>query len=153
MQLECLEIPNTGMAVTIDIGDPRDVHPRHKQPVGESLALQALAQTYGKQLLFSSPLFDGGPKQSGTQLQLPFLHSGAGLKTSDEKTTRGFEIAGSDGKFFPAEATLEGAIVTLTIASVSSPAMARYAWAPFPDCNVVNSADLPMSPFRTRRGD
>jgi len=153
VQMECLEIPNTGMAITIDVGDPRDVHPRNKQPVGERLALSALAGTYGQKIIHSGPLFGSQMKQVGARLQLLFEHSGSGLTTSDKKTARGFEIAAVDGKYHPSDAALEDNVVTLSSSAVKEPAMARYGWAPFPDCNVVNSVGLPMSPFRTSKTD
>ena len=151
VQLECLEIPNTGMAIAIDVGDRRDVHPRNKQPVGERLALSALAKTYGMKITHSGPLYAGKSKQEGSKLHLLFDHCGDGLKTSDKKVPRGFEIAGIDGEYHPAVAKLSGKVVSLTSKAVKNPVVARYAWAPFPDCNIINSAGLPMSPFRTRK--
>lgn len=149
VQLESLDIPNTGMAVTIDLGDPRDVHPRNKQPVGERLALSALAKTYGHDIIHSGPLYAGMLKLEGSKLHLLFEHSGKGLTTADKKPPRGFEIAAADGRYYPADAELKDNSVVLSSTTVKAPVMARYAWAPFPDCNVVNSAGLPMSPFRT----
>ena len=153
VQLECLNIPNTGMAVTIDVGNNRNVHPRNKQPVGDRLALWALAKTYGHKIVYSSPLYKGQSKYVGSKFIIEFEHIGKGLGTSDKKSPRGFEIAAVDCIYHPADASVKGNVVTLSSSAVKVPVMARYAWAPFPDCNMVNSAGLPMSPFRTNNED
>ncbi|MFT5472998.1 MAG: sialate O-acetylesterase [Kiritimatiellia bacterium] len=152
VQLECLDIANTGMAISIDVGDPNDVHPKNKQPVGERLARWALGTTYGKELVYSGPLYqvsrDRG-QESGGRLRLTFEHTGTGLSTSDGKAVRGLEVAGTNGVYHPAEATIDGHAVLVRSTKVAKPVAARYAWAPFPDGNLVNSANLPASPFRT----
>ena len=151
VQRECLDIANTGMAISIDVGNPRDVHPKNKQPVGERLALWALGTTYGKDLVYSGPLYqgEGDRGQAGGRLQLRFEHTGTGLSTRDGKGVRGFEVAGADGVYHPAQATIDDHVVWVRSSKVPKPIAARYAWAPFPDCNLVNSASLPASPFRT----
>jgi sialate O-acetylesterase len=166
VQLECLEIPNTGMAISIDVGDPRDVHPRNKRPVGERLALWALATTYGKEVVYSGPLVQesgvgspasakatAGRQESEGSLLLSFDHTGTGLATSDRKAPRGFEIAGKDGRYHPAQAIIDGHDVIVSSPQVPEPFAVRYAWAPYPDCNLVNSAGLPASPFRTDKSE
>jgi len=140
------EIPNTGMAVTSDLGHPTDVHPTNKKEVGRRLALCALAKTYQKNVP------KGGPEpqtilQKGNSLEIAFDNSLEGLKTADGKKPIGFEIAGEDGVFFVAEALLEKASILLSSTKVKNPVSARYGWKPFSEGNLTNSAGLPASTF------
>lgn len=148
MQLEVSkEVPNTGMAVTIDVGDPNNVHPKNKRPVGERLAKLALAKTYGRDVACSGPAYRTFSVE-GNQLRV-FFDFAEGLQPACGENVLGFEIAGKDGVFHPAQARVEGDSVLLHSADVSKPVAVRYGWAPNPECNLVNSEKLPASPFRS----
>jgi sialate O-acetylesterase len=151
-QAQILLLPNTGLAITIDAGDPNNVHPKNKEPVGERLALIALATAYGRKLEYSGPVYSS-MKVEGNSIRIGFTHVGAGLVTKDGPL-KWFQIAGEDGKFIDADATIEGAAVIVKSDKVPAPAAVRYAWADFPiGCNLYNSAGLPAAPFRTDRLD
>ena len=141
-------LPKTGLAVTIDIGDAGDIHPKDKQDVGHRLVLDAEALTYGKKIEYSGPLYQS-MKVEGNAVRLKFTHLGGGLVAKGGDKLLGFEIAGSDGLFVWADAKIEGDTVVVSAASVSNPTDVRYAWADNPICNLTNKADLPASPFRT----
>lgn len=147
-QLKTLSLPNTGMAVTIDIGDDRDIHPKNKQDVGGRLALIALAKTYGQKVAYSGPVLKSSSAK-GNQMVLSFTHAEGGLRAADGAVLKGFAIAGEDQKFYWADAQVQGNQIVLSSAAVTKPVAARYAWANNPDCNLVNGAGLPASPFRT----
>jgi sialate O-acetylesterase len=136
----------TGMAVTIDIGEADDIHPRNKQDVGHRLALQALARTYGRKVVFSGPSFRK-MEVSGAEARLSFDHA-EGLAARGE-TLRGFAVAGEDRHFVWAQARIDGQAVVVSSPEVEKPVAVRYGWADNPDCNLVNGAGLPASPFRT----
>jgi sialate O-acetylesterase len=140
-----LAVPNTGMAIAIDVGDPKDIHPKNKQEVGRRLALWALAEVYKKEGPSSGPL-PTEQQASGDGITVKFSHAD-GLKTRDGKPPRGFELAGTDNAWKPAEAKIDGATVVVTSAEVKAPSAVRYAWRDNPDVNLVNGADLPASPF------
>jgi sialate O-acetylesterase len=142
-----LRTPHTGMAVTIDIGNPEDIHPRNKLDVGLRLARWALADTYGMRLEKSGPLYDSF-KVEGDKVRISFKHAG-GLKTRDGAAPAGFYVAGADRRFVPAEARIEKGEVVAWSKDVPAPVAVRYAWADNPTVNVYNSDDLPASPFRT----
>ncbi len=147
-QAMALGLANTGMAVTIDIGDSTDIHPGNKQDAGLRLALAARAIAYGEQgLEFSGPMYRQTTLQ-GSALRLWFDHAGSGLQARGAPLV-GFELAGSDGKFVKADASIAGNSVILTSPSVQTPVQARYAWADDPEGNLINGAGLPASPFRT----
>lgn len=145
-QRRTLSVPNTGMAVTLDIGDPLDIHPKNKQDVGRRLALWALARTYGRDIPYSGPLY-AGLQPEGTHLRLTFDHA-KGLKTSGGPPSH-FEIAGPDGQFVPAEARIEGESIVVWNATIEQPSAARYAWGAADEPNLFNAADLPASSFTT----
>jgi sialate O-acetylesterase len=147
-QLMTLALPNTGMAVIIDIGEADDIHPKNKQDVGKRLALWALADTYGKKLVKSGPIYTS-MKVDGNSIVLSFDHVGGGLVAKDGEGLKGFAIAGKDRKFVWADAKIEGDTVVVSSDEVSEPAAVRYAWADNPVCNLYNQEDLPASPFRT----
>ncbi|UCG59694.1 MAG: hypothetical protein JSU70_09285 [Phycisphaerales bacterium] len=147
-QTMTLALPNTGMAVTIDIGNPTDIHPRNKQDVGKRLALWALAKTYGKDLVYSGPLYKSMEAADG-KIRVSFDHVGGGLVAGGGGTLIGFAVAGSDQKFVRADATIDGDAVVVSSDEVSEPVAVRYAWADNPACNLYNKAGLPASPFRT----
>ena len=146
--LRCLTtVPNSGMAVTIDIGDSSQIHPKDKVPVGQRLALWARASVYGEKIPFSSPL-PAGFKISGNEMTLSFTHTDGGL-VARGGDLKGFVIAGADQKWIPAEARIVGGQIVVSSPAVKSPVAARYAWADNPDCNLYSGAGLPASPFRT----
>lgn len=149
-QTMALELPNTGMAVTIDIGATNDIHPKNKQDVGKRLALWALRDVYRQKVTVSGPLFSG-MSTSGSRVVVSFDHA-QGLKTRDGAALNGFEIAGSDGNFVPATAQIQGERVLVWSENVPVPMSVRYAWASDPKCNLVNGEGLPASPFRTNQG-
>jgi len=141
-----LSVPNTGMAVTIDIGDADNIHPRNKKEVGRRLALDALAKAYGKPVEYSGPVFESMEICNG-QAELTFSHA-KGLRTNGGPLT-GFAVAGADRVFVWADAVIKGTHVLVSSDEVSCPVAVRYAWGDNPKCNVYNKAGLPASPFRT----
>ncbi|MBK7403937.1 MAG: 9-O-acetylesterase [Phycisphaerales bacterium] len=146
-QLLTLGLANTGMAVTMDIGNPRDIHPNDKQDVGKRLALWALAKTYGKTgFEYSGPLYKS-LETSGDNLVVHFDHA-EGLN-SRGGVAKGFEIAGDDQVWHAAGAIIDGDKVTLTAYGVTKPVAARYGWDDNDEPNLFNAAGLPASPFRT----
>lgn len=147
-QATALALPNTGMAVTIDIGDPKDVHPHNKQDVGARLARIALANVHKRNIEFSGPQYQS-LKVEGSTVRLRFTHPGGGL-VARGGPLKGFAIAGADGKFVPAEAKIDGRTVVVSSAAVANPTAVRYAWEAYPEgCNFYNEAGLPAAPFRT----
>jgi sialate O-acetylesterase len=148
-QLKTLSVTNTGMAVTIDVGDPNDVHPGNKEPVGLRLALCALAKVYGKDIVYSGPLYDSMTVEGNT-IRLKFKHVGGGLVAKDGAELKQLIIAGEDKKFVPANAKIEGDSVIVWNDGISNPVAVRYAWLINPEgCNLYNKEGLPASPFRT----
>lgn len=149
-QTQALSIPHTGMAVTVDIGNVRDIHPKNKQEVGRRLALWALAKNYGKSsLVYSGPLFREA-KREGASLLLHFDHVAGGLTTRDGKAPSHFEVAGANGEFVAAEARIRDSMVVVSAASVEEPVHVRYAWDQAAEPNLSNQAGLPASPFRAK---
>jgi sialate O-acetylesterase len=147
-QLKTLSLPNTGMAVTIDIGESKDIHPKNKQEVGRRLALIALAKTYGEKTPYSGPSVIS-QQVNGNSVSLTFKHAEGGLKTKDGSALTGFAVAGADQKFYWAEGVIKGNKVILSSTEITKPVAVRYAWADNPVCNLYNGAGLPASPFRT----
>ncbi|HZW09539.1 MAG TPA: sialate O-acetylesterase [Phycisphaerales bacterium] len=146
-QLLTLDLPGTGMAVTMDIGNPRDIHPTNKLGVGKRLALWALAKTYARTgLEYSGPLYESVTTEGDT-LVLRFAHA-EGLH-SRGGVPKGFEIAGEDQVWHAAGAIIEGDTVTLSAYGVTNPIAARYGWDDADEPNLFNAAGLPASPFRT----
>ncbi|HKG59349.1 MAG TPA: sialate O-acetylesterase [Pyrinomonadaceae bacterium] len=146
-QAMTLREPQTGMAVTIDIGDGNELHPRNKLDVGRRLAAWALAVTYGEKIIPSGPLFHRYTIE-GDKVRISFKYN-AGLKTSDGGPVKGFAIAGEDRRFVWADARIDGDTVIVSAPTVSKPVAVRYAWADNPIVNLYNGAGLPASPFRT----
>ena len=144
-QRRALELRNTGMAVAIDIGDPIDIHPTNKQDVGKRLALAARGIAYGEKIEYSGPLFRSAVTQ-GDSLRMLFDHAESGLVAKGD-TLRGFEIAGEDKIFEPAEARIDGTAVILTNPKVAAPRYVRYGWSGNPDCTLYNKAGLPAATF------
>ena len=147
-QTRTLHLENTGMAVTIDIGDAFDIHPKNKQEVGRRLALAARAQTYGEKIPYSGPMYDTY-QMEGNKIRIYFKHTDGGLKTANNEIIKGFTIAGVDHKFHWADAVIEGNTIVVSSPAVAFPVAVRYAWADNPICNLYNGANLPASPFRT----
>jgi sialate O-acetylesterase len=148
-QLMTLSTPKTGMAVTIDIGDAGDIHPKNKHEVGHRLALAAQAIAYGQDVMFSGPIYDSMNVEQD-KIRLHFNHVYGGLVAGPLATVLlGFEIAGEDKKFIPGVATIDGGAIVVRSTSVPHPVAVRYAWAMNTFCNLYNQAGLPASPFRT----
>jgi len=149
-QAAALELPNTGMAIAIDLGDPKSLHPRDKQPVGHRLALAARAIAYGeKDLVYSGPLLEN-MTVDGNKIRLRFKHVGSGLMVKGDKLT-GFAIAGKDKKYVWADAILApGTTDTVIVSSdtIVQPAMVRHGWGGSPSCALYNKEGLPAAPFR-----
>lgn len=143
-----LKRKNTGMAVTIDIGEADDIHPVNKQDVGRRLALAALKVAHGQDIAYSGPAYRS-KSIKGAEVRLRFDHAFGGLRTSDGGPLTGFAIAGDTGRFVWADARIEGDTVVVSSRAVSKPVAVRYAWADNPVCNLQNGAGLPASPFRT----
>lgn len=139
--------PATGMAVTTDVGDERDIHPKQKKPVGDRLALAAFSIAYGEKIASSGPSFKELTVR-GKEAVLTFTDVHGGLEAKGDKLL-GFTIAGEDKKFHNAEARIEGETVIVTSPQVEAPVAVRYGWANFPVVNLFNKAGLPASPFRT----
>lgn len=147
-QLMALTLPQTAMAVTIDIGEAEDIHPRNKQDVGRRLALGALKAAYRKGVIHSGPLYDSMNVQDG-KVHIRFTEMGSGLMVKGDGPLLGFAIAGEDRKFVWADANIEGDEVVVWSDEVTQPLAVRYAWANNPVCNLYNREGLPASPFRT----
>ncbi len=147
-ELMALRLPNTGVAVTMGLGEAENIHPHHKAEVGERLALWALGTTYGRDIVYSGPLYDA-MKVEGNQVRLQFRHVGSGLQAHGGGTLVGFAVAGADHVFHWADAKIDGDAVVVSSSAVPSPLAVRYAWGDNPDCNLYNREGLPASPFRT----
>ncbi|MFK7921513.1 MAG: sialate O-acetylesterase [Bacteroidia bacterium] len=145
-----LELPKTGEAVIIDIGEARDIHPRNKQDVGLRLALSALHVAYDQDLVYSGPTFKDANFRFG-KATLEFDNIGEGLTAHDKYGyVRGFAIAGADRQWHWAQAYIDGDKVIVSSPEVEDPIAVRYAWADNPDdANLYNTAGLPATPFRT----
>ena len=151
-QAKILALPNTGLAITIDVGDPANVHPKNKVPVGQRLALIALAKTYGQKLEYSGPVY-ASMKIEGHVIRIRFTHAAGGLVAKNGPLS-GFAIAGADQKFFDAQAAIKGDTVVVHSRSVPTPVAVRYAFADYPaGANLYNAAGLPAAPFRTDHWD
>ncbi len=148
-QLKTLSVPNTGMAVTVDIGNTRDIHPKNKQDVGKRLALWALAKTYGQDsLVYSGPLYKSH-KIDGGKAVISFDHVGSGLTSRDGKPLTHFTMAGESGEFVEAKAEIVGDTVVVSADSVAEPKAVRFGWHQEAEPNLSNKDGLPASPFRT----
>ncbi len=164
-------VPNTGLAVLIDVGEAGNIHPRHKKEAGDRLALLALARTYGQKVVNEGPAFDSMVVE-GEKIRLHFKHTDGGLvgkpltatyipntahmevtlplvRNSPQSELEGFAICGDDRKWSWADARIEGGDVTVWSAKVAKPVAVRYAWSTNPISNLYNGADLPAGTFRT----
>lgn len=163
-EMKTLQLKNTGIAITTDVGEANDIHPKDKQTVGLRLALWALGTTYDQDIVYSGPLQSFSQYRTGTtndagkvtpgRMLINFTHAD-GLKSSDGKPLRGFAVADEDRKFYSADAKIdqETGLVVLSSNKVQTPVAARYNWADNPNGNLVNGAGLPAAPFRTDRWD
>lgn len=150
-QARLLSLPNTGMAVTLDVGDPANVHPKDKEPVGDRLSRIALAKVYGRKIEFSGPVYTG-MKVEGSRIVVDFAHA-EGL-IGKGGPLEWFQIAGADGNYVDATATVQGKTVVVHSDQVPIPVSVRYAWDNYPQgANLVNKAGLPAAPFRTDSQD
>lgn len=149
-QTKTLSLPNTGMAVTTDIGNPADIHPKNKQDVGKRLAAIALHNVYGESNVYSGPLYQS-MKKEGNKVILSFANVGGGLIVKDKYGyLKGFEVAGADKQFHYAKASINGNTVIVYNDSVSSPVAVRYGWADDAgDDNLFNKESFPAASFRT----
>ena len=141
------EVPRVGIVCTIDVGDPEDIHPKNKRPVGERLALVARSLAYGETVTSSGPRF-AGITIDGSKAIVRFTDTDGGLVAKDGALTS-FTLAGADGNFVPAEARIVGTTVEVKAAKVSDPKAVRYAWANLPAASLFNGAGLPAFPFRS----
>jgi sialate O-acetylesterase len=144
-QRRALTLPNTAMAVTIDIGDPKNVHPADKQDVGARLALAARAVAYREQIEYSGPLYHDATVE-GNAIRVQFDHAANGLKTTDA-AVQGFEVAGDDHHFVPASAKIDGSAVIVSSSAIPAPRYVRYGWANVPTVNLYNRDNLPAATF------
>ncbi|HVS51323.1 MAG TPA: sialate O-acetylesterase [Opitutaceae bacterium] len=149
-QAAVLALPHTGMAVAIDTGEAKNVHPHNKEPTADRLARLALADVYGRKIEARSPMF-AALKIEGANARVQFSHAAAGLAAKGGGALKGFQVAGADQKFVDADARVDGDSVVVSSAQVPQPVAVRYAWCDYPEgvgCNLV-SGDLPAAPFRT----
>jgi len=140
-------VPNAGLAVITDVGEPKDIHPPKKQPVGHRLALAAAAIAYGERTVYSGPVYDK-LTVSGKEIRIHFKHVGGGLVAKDGELT-GFAIAGADKKFVNAQAKIDGETVVVSSDKLADPIAVRFGWANYPIVNLFNREGLPAAPFRT----
>ncbi len=145
-QRSALALRKTAMVVSIDIGNPDDVHPTDKQDVGARLALAALAIAYGEDIEYSGPLYRQVTTE-GHALRVWFDHASGGLVAKGGGPLRGFEIAAADGKYVSAHAQIGGTSIVVSSSEVTDPVFVRYDWANSPDGNLFNGTGLPASPF------
>ncbi|NWK57331.1 sialate O-acetylesterase [Verrucomicrobiaceae bacterium N1E253] len=148
-QQKVLSLPNTGIANTIDLGSEKNIHPRDKGPIGRRLSLFAQKLTLGKLVQADGPTLKQCKKTGKKTMVVTYTHA-EGLKTKDGKAPRGFWLGDNKGNWVEAKASIDGETVVLTWddeAFVSE--HVRYAFAGFPDVNLVNEAGLPAMPFRT----
>jgi sialate O-acetylesterase len=147
-----LSLPNTSLIVTIDLGDSSSIHPLNKQEVGRRLFLNACKNVYGEDIMISGPAYRS-MYITGNKCTLCFTDTGDGLVAKEGNVLKGFMIAGTDKKFYEAQAVISGDKVLVWSDLVSNPVAVRYAWANWPRCNLYNKQGnqsfLPASPFRT----
>ena len=147
-------VPNTGIALAIDLGEANNIHPTNKQDVGYRLSLAARKIAYHQDLIYSGPTYDGMKIENG-KISISFKNTGSGLTAKDKYNyVKGFAIAGKDKKFYWVKAVIDGTTVTVYSDKVPNPVAVRYAWADNPDdANLYNKENLPTVPFRTDSWD
>jgi sialate O-acetylesterase len=146
-QANTLKVPNTGMAVTIDIGEAGNIHPKNKQEAGRRLALLAQAKVYHQEVISQGPQY-WKIEPNGAHIKIYSHHADGGLVAHGD-VLKGFTIAGVDKGWQPAEARIDGDAVIVLSRGLSQPTAVRYGWANNPNGNLFNGAGLPGSPFRT----
>jgi sialate O-acetylesterase len=148
-QAKSLSVPNTAMAVAIDLGEWNDIHPDRKKPVGDRLALAAEKIAYGENVVYAGPLYQSSSIE-GNKIVISFTHTGSGLSTNDDELPAEFAISGEDKKFVWGDAKIDGDKIIVSSEDVPSPKYVRYAWADMPvNPNLINKEGLPAAPFRT----
>jgi len=147
--LKTLKLPKTGMAITIDIGDIKNIHPTNKLEVGRRLSLWALGSVYGKNVPAISGPLPAGSTIKGNAITVSFKHANGGLKSITGGPLTGFQIAAADQQWKPADAKIVGDAVVISSSEVDQPVAVLYAWKDWPDYSLANGAGLPSSPFRT----
>lgn len=159
-QAKALALPNTAMAVAVDVGEKSNIHPKNKFVVAQRLALAAQHVAYGKSIVFSGPAYDS-MKAEGKSLRVAFGNVGSGLvmgaalalpggaASPAPAELKGFEIAGADKQWFVAKAVIDASSVVVSCDQVPQPVAVRYAWGDYPPCNLYNQEGLPAVPFRT----
>jgi sialate O-acetylesterase len=147
-QAAALREPKTAMAVTLDVGETANLHPRNKHEVGRRLALQALRMVYGRDVLAAGPTFQAAVR-AGAAIRVRFAGAAGGLETSDGAPPRGFLIAGADHVWHEASARIDRDGVVVSSPDVPAPLAVRYGWGNDPTNTLRNGADLPTAPFRT----
>lgn len=146
--LNTLKVPHTGMAITVDVGEAGDIHPKDKQTVGKRLAMWALAEVYKQKGVAASGPLPGDHQIRGSEVVVFFRHTDGGLVAKGGELN-GFAIAGEDQKWIRASGKIQGNFVAVSSPEVKKPVAVRYGWADNPDCNLFNGAGIPASPFRT----
>lgn len=146
--LKTLRLPKTGMAITVDIGEATNIHPKNKQEVGRRLSLWALGTIYDRKVPATSGPLPAGHEITDNKITIAFKHTEGGLIAKGGPLT-GFVIAGEDKQRKPAQATIDGDKVIVSSSEVAKPVAVRYGWASVAVCNLFNGAGLPASPFRT----
>lgn len=149
-QAMALKLPNTGMCVTTDIGNPKDIHPTNKQEVGRRLSALAFNNLYKKEMVCNGPMFKS-MEVNGNQIVLSFSNIGSGLLTSDKYGyIKGFEIAGEDKIFYYAQAFIKNNTVIVSCDKINNPVAVHFGWmGDASDCNLFNKEGFPVVPFRT----
>jgi sialate O-acetylesterase len=148
-QTMALTLPNTAIAITYDVGNPQNLHPTNKAPVGIRLADAALNKVYHMPNADVSPMYQSASFLEGAAI-ITFTHTNKGLSTKNSNTPKGFELAGADHKFYPAQAQITGNQVKVWCSQVKEPVAVRYAWSDSPiTANLFSMAGLPASPFRS----
>jgi hypothetical protein len=150
LQLDLLDsIPESGMAVTIDLGDPVNVHPRHKKTVAERLSKWALAKAYGRKIVIRDLFIKDD--RGRERIRIAFEHTGAAWPPQTIMPFEDLRLPGPIGRWRKAEAQIDGADLLLSSAFVQRPERVRYSWAPNPDGNLINREGLPASPFEASK--
>jgi sialate O-acetylesterase len=146
-QTKALELPRTGMAVAIDVGDPGDLHPKTKMPIGVRLAHIAKTEIYDIPSDSSGPVFARATRE-GDAMRVSFTHATTGL-VAHHRPAQALELAGADRIFHPAQGRIERDTIVVTSPLVKEPVAVRYAWTNAPDANLYNGSGLPAEPFRS----
>ena len=142
------KVTNTALIVTTDCGDAENIHPSHKQPVGERLAIAARALAYKERVEYDGPVYRSFTIKND-EVILNFRHIGKGLTAKRNEELKGFTIAGKDKKFVPAKAVIRGNQIVVSDKNIKKPVAVRYGWSNVPDVNLFNGDGFPASPFRT----